>query len=77
MVFYAFDKIPTSFFINGNIDINGKKINFREVIKNNNERINNKEILIMEKAFNRYVLDQGIMGLFDFFKIKKFAQEIY
>jgi len=75
--FYDFDKSPTSFFINGNIDINGKKINFREVIKNNNERINNKEILIMEKAFNRYILDQGIMGLFDFFKIKKFAQEIY
>jgi len=31
----------------------------------------------MEKAFNSYVLDQGIVGLFDFFKIKKFAQEIY
>ena len=75
--FYDSDKSPTSFFINGNIDIKGKKINLREVIKNSNERINDKEILIMEKAFNSYVLDQGIMGLFDFFKIKKFAQEIY
>jgi len=74
---YDFNKSPTSFFVNGNIDINGKKINFREVIKNNNEKINNKEVLIMEKAFNSYVLDQGIVGLFDFFKIKKFAQEIY
>lgn len=74
---YDFDKSPTSFFVNGNIDINGKKINLREVIKNDNERINSKEILIMEKAFNRYVLNQGIVGLFDFFKIKKFAQEIY
>ena len=74
---YDLEKGPTSFFVNGNIDINAKKMNLREVIKNNNERINDKEILIMEKAFNRYVLDKGILGLFDFFKIKKFAQEIY
>ena len=74
---YNFNNSPTSFLVNGNIDINGKKINFREVVRDNNQRINNKEILIMEKAFNRYVLSEGIMGLFDFFKIKKFAQEIY
>ena len=74
---YDFDKSSTSIFVNGNVDINSKKINIREVIKNNNERISKKEILIMEKTFNRYVLDQGVMGLFDFFKIKKFAQEIY
>ena len=74
---YDFDKSPTSFNVNGNIDIKGKKINLREIIKDNNERISNKEILIIEKSFNRYVLDQGIMGLFDFFKIKKFIQEIY
>ena len=74
---YDFDKRPTSFLISGNIDINKKKINLREVIKDNNERVNNKEILIIEKAFDRYVLGEGIMGLFDFFKIKKFALEIY
>ncbi len=74
---YDFDNGPTSFLVSGNIDTKGKKINLREVIRDNNQRINNKEILIMEKAFNRYVLSEGIMGLFDFFKIKKFAQEIY
>ncbi len=74
---YNFNNSPTSFLVNGNIDINGKKINFREVVRDNNQRINNKEILIMEKAFNRYVLSEGVIGLFDFFKIKKFAQEIY
>ena len=42
-----------------------KKQNAKKIL----EKINNKEVLIMEKAFNTYVLDQGIVRLFDFFKI--------
>ena len=74
---YKFDKSLVSFNINGNIDVKSKKINLREVIKNNNEKINNKEILIIERAFNNFVLNEGIIGIFDFFKIKKFIKEIY
>jgi len=74
---YKFDKSLVSFNINGNIDVKSKKINLKEVIKNNNEKINNKEILIIEKAFNNFVLNEGIIGIFDFFKIKKFIKEIY
>ena len=31
----------------------------------------------IEKSFNKHVLDEGILGLFDFFKFKKFIQETY
>ena len=74
---YDFEQNEITFLINGNIDVTSKKINFREIIKDNNERIREKEILTIEKSFNRYVLSEGIIGLFDFFKIKKFLQETY
>ena len=74
---YDFQQDQVSFLIDGNIDVNSKKINFRQIIKDNNERIHQKEILTIERSFNRYVLSEGIVGLFDFFKIKKFFQETY
>ena len=74
---YDLQKNEISFLMNGNIDIKSKKINFRQIIKDNNERISEKEISTIEKSFNRYVLSDGVIGLFDFFKIKKFFQEIY
>jgi len=74
---YNLNNNQISFFLRGNIDVNSRKANFREIIKNDNERISQKEILTIEKSFNRYVLNEGILGLFDFFKIKKFFQEIY
>ena len=74
---YDFKQDQVSLVINGNIDVNKKKINLIEVIKDRNERINNKQILNIEKSFNKHVLDEGILGLFDFFKFKKFIQETY
>ena len=74
---YGFTQDQISFIISGNIDVNNKKINLKEIIKDNNERINNREILIIEKSFNNNVLNDGVLGLLDFFKVKKFIQENY
>ena len=74
---YNFKQDTISFFINGIIDVNRKKIKFKEIIKDKNERIGNKEATILEKSFNTYVLEDGVLGVFDFFKIKKFVQENY
>ena len=74
---YDIDQKQTSLFIDGSINLDTKKINFKKIIKNNNERVGAKESLIIANAFNEYVINDGILGLFDFFKAKKFLQEIY
>jgi len=74
--FYDFDKSQFSLFLDGSIDLSTKKIKFKKIIKNNNEKIGNKETSSIEKNLNLYVIDEGIIGLFDFFKIKKFVKEI-
>tara|TARA_Y100000590_G_scaffold305604_1_gene344696 strand:- start:3118 stop:4563 length:1446 start_codon:yes stop_codon:yes gene_type:complete len=74
--FYGFEQNEFSLFLDGIIDLSTQKIKFKKIIKNNNEKINDQEILLIEKNLNLYVLDEGINGLFDFFKIKKLVQEI-
>ena len=74
---YDIDQNQTSLFIDGSINLDTKKINFKKIIKNNNEKIGAKESSVIENAFNQYVIKDGILGLFDFFKAKKFLQEIY
>mgnify|MGYP004283950557 FL=1 len=49
----------------------------KKIIKNNNERVGRNETSIIENSFNQTVINAGILGIFDFFKIKKFIKEIY
>jgi len=39
--------------------------------------VNQQAIAAIENAFNRLVINEGILGVFDFFKYKKFLQETY
>ena len=74
---YNHDKNEISLFIDGFIDLNRNKIKFKKIIKNNNERVGRNETSIIENSFNQTVINAGILGIFDFFKIKKFIKEIY
>ena len=47
------------------------------MVINNNQKISKKDILNIEKNFNQYVIPDGILDLFDFFKIKKFIKETF
>ena len=61
----------------GSIDLSKNKINFKKIIKDNNQQISNKDNLIISKAFNELVIKEGVLGIFDFFNAKKFLKEVY
>ena len=72
---YNFSDREASIFLDGKIDLKTSKIKFRNVIANNREKFDRKDILNLEKNFNQFVLDQGVLGITDFFRLKKFAKE--
>ena len=72
---YDVDEKALSFFVKGSVNLEERKIKFKEIIKNNNERMGKKNILFIEKEFNENVIDTSILDLFDFFKLKKFAKQ--
>ena len=54
-----------------------KKIKFKNIVINNNQKISKKDVLNIEKNFNQYVISDSILDLLDFFKIKKFVKETF
>ena len=50
--FYGFEQNEFSLFLDGIIDLSTQKIKFKKIIKNNNEKINDQEILLIEKNLN-------------------------
>ena len=74
-IYEKFNK-ETSLSIQGKIDVEKNKIRFKNVILNNREKLDRKDILNIEKKFNQFVLNEGIIGIIDFFRLKKFTKEI-
>ena len=72
---YSAGDNEASVFLNGKIDLKTNTIKFRNVVANNREKFDRQDILNLEKSFNEFVLDQGILGITDFFRLKKFAKE--
>ena len=62
--------------LQGKIDVEKNKIRFKNIILNTREKLDRKDVLNIEKNFNKFVLNEGVIGIIDFFKLKKFAQEI-
>ena len=52
-----------------------KKIEFKNLVVNN-EKLVGKNINTVENAFDKYILEDSILGFLDFFKIKKFIFEV-
>ena len=65
-----------SLTFNGKIDLKSNKIKLSKVVLNK-KKLGRSDILNIEKNFNEFVLDENIIGITDFFKIKKFAQETF
>ena len=74
-IYEKFNK-ETSLSLQGKIDVEKKRIRFKNVILNNREKLDRKDILNIEKKFNQFVLNEGIIGIIDFFRLKKFTKEI-
>jgi hypothetical protein len=74
---YDFNEVQFSSFAKGLIYPKEKKIKFKNIVINNNQKISKKDILNIEKNFNQYVISDSILDLFDFFKIKKFIKETF
>ena len=70
----VYDAIDKETIVNaqGKINLVSKKIKFRNIILNKREKLDRKKISSLEKNFNEFVLKEGIIGLTDFFRIKKF-----
>ena len=75
--FGIYDYVEKEFnlYVDGNIDIEKKKIVFKKIIKDNNEKISKNTISKLQKSFNQTVFDENILGVLDFFKFKKFSKE--
>ena len=74
---YDFKKNQFSLFIDGRLDLRNKKAILKNIIKNGNERISSVETKTISKSFNENIMKEGALGLFDFFKFKKFLKDIY
>jgi|ETN02SMinimDraft_4_1059925.scaffolds.fasta_scaffold39689_2 hypothetical protein len=74
---YDFDEVQFSLVAKGSIYLKEKKIKFKNIVINNNQKISKKDVLNIEKNFNQHVISDGVLNLFDFFKIKKFIKETF
>ena len=74
-IYKKFNK-ETSLSFQGKIDVEKKRIRFKNAILNNREKLDRKDIINIEKKFNQFVLNEGIIGITDFFRLKKFTKEI-
>ena len=74
---YDFNEVQFSLVAKGLIYPQERKIKFKNIVINNNQKISKKDVLNIEKNFNQYVISDGILDLFDFFKIKKFIKETF
>ena len=74
---YDFDKSETSIYASGVLDLSKNKIKFQNIIKNENEKIGKNQLSALENSFNTHILKDGVLGIFDFFKVKKFILESY
>ena len=74
---YDFSQKKASWYSEGVIDIKNRKINIKKLLKDQVRITNKNQIKLLEDSFNKNVIDDEIIGIFDTFKFKKFLKEIY
>ena len=65
-----------SFNTSGKITLIEKKIKF-DNLTINNQKLEGKNLNLVEDSFNTHVIKDGVLGSLDFFKIKKFVREAH
>ena len=74
-IYGSIDK-ETSLTTKGKINLRNNKIKFFSIVSDKSEKFDKQDVLKIEKNFNQNVLNTGILGVTDFFKLKKFANEL-
>ena len=74
-IYRSVDK-ETSLSTKGKINLRSNKIKFFSIVSDKSEKFDRQDVLNIEKNFNQNVLNTGILGVTDFFKLKKFANEL-
>ena len=65
-----------SLISNGRVNVLTKEIQFKNITLNN-ANLNRNKISIVEKSFNENILKDNLWDILDYFKIKKFINDIY
>ena len=65
-----------SFTTAGKINVLEKKIKFNNLVLNK-EGVEGKNLNIVEDTFNKYIMEDDVLGFLDFFKIKQFVVEVF
>ena len=73
---YDFEEKKTSLALDGRINLFTNQLKIKNVVVDGREKLSRRDTLNLEKNFNEFVLDDGVLGILDFFKIKKFSKEI-
>ena len=71
---YNKEKIPTSLFIQGNIDLQNIRASFYEI--SDNKKFKAEDINFIESEFNDMMLENGFADLFNFQKFKVFLKSV-
>ncbi len=74
---YDFSQKKANWYSEGVIDIENRKINIKKLLKDQVRIKNKNQIKLLEDSFNKNVINEEIVDIFDIFKIKKFLKEIY
>jgi len=68
------EKIPYNLFVSGNFDLTKLNLKLHEI--SSDKKINNEDIIFVEREFNNIVLEDGYESLFKFSNIKEFVKLI-
>ncbi len=60
----------------GNLNLFNNKINFKEILLNNNYKASKEDLKYFKKVFEYTIFDKGVLEMFSLKKIKKFILEI-
>ncbi len=74
---YDFSQKKANWYSEGVIDIKNRKINIKKLLKDQILIKNKNQIKLLEDSFNKNVINDEIIDVFDTFKIKKFLKEFY
>ena len=67
-------KIPYNLFVSGNFDLVKLNLKLHEISSDN--KINNEDVIFVEREFNNIILDEGYESLFNFSNMKEFVKLI-
>ena len=67
-------KIPYNLFVSGNFDLVKLNLKLHEI--SSDKKINNEDIIFVEREFNNIILDEGYESLFNFSNMKEFVKLI-